>query len=183
MNNIDNIFPKIKKNIDALIEDEEGNVPGNKLLMLGTMIIVLGSMLTIDAYAAHRSHSSHVSHSSHSSGSHGSHSNHGSHESHVSHVSHTSHSNTSSHSNSLYSSEGDVTYSAPSASKVPGIATPPVSVTEDTFKLPEVNQNIELPNGTPTSSIMPAFGVPATSVNSKIDAGDINSPSVTEKIK
>lgn len=101
----------------------------------------------------------------------------------MSHQSHTSHSNTISHSNSLYSAEGDVTYSAPSTSRVPGIQTPPVAVTEDTFVLPEVNQNIEMPNGTSTSSIIPAFGVPATSAGAKIDAGDIHSPSTTEKIK
>ncbi|MEG1164842.1 MAG: His-Xaa-Ser repeat protein HxsA3 [Oscillospiraceae bacterium] len=193
MNNMDNLFPKFMKKIADLIEDEEGNIPGNKLLMLGTMIIVLGNMLTLDAFAAHGSHQSHSSHSSHSSssshgsshGSHGSHSNHGnhgSHDSHVSHQSHTSHSNTLSHSNSRYSAEGDVSYSAPFASRVPGIAAPPVAVTKDTFVLPEVNQNIEVPNGTPTSSILPAFGVPATSVGTKIDTGEINSPSATEKI-
>lgn len=180
---MDNLFPKLMKNIGDLIEDEEGNIPGNKLLMLGTMIIVLGNMLTMEAFAAHGSHRSHSSHRSSSHGNHSNHSNHGSHDSHVSHQSHTSHSNTSSHSNSLYSAEGDVTYSAPSASKVPGIAAPPVAVTKDTFVLPEVNQNIELPNGTPTSSILPALGVPATSVGTKIDAGEIHSPSVTEKIR
>lgn len=180
MNSMDNLFPKLMKNIGDLIEDEEGNIPGNKLLMLGTMIIVLGNMLTMDAFAAHRSHRSH---SSHRSGSHGNHGNHSNHGSHVSHQSHTSHSNTSSHSNSLYSAEGDVTYSAPSASKVPGIAVPPVAVTKDTFVLPGVNQNIELPNGTPTSSILSSLGVPAASVGVKIDAGEIHSPSATEKIK
>lgn len=180
---MDNLFPKFMKNIADLIEDEEGNIPGNKLLMLGTMIIVLGNMLAMNVFAAHSSHSSHQSHSSHSSGSDGNHSNHGSHESHVSHQSHTSHSNTSSHSNSLYSAEGDVSPSAPSASMIHGIAVPPVAVTEDAFVLPEVNQNIELPNGTPTSSIMPAFGVPATSVGTKIDVGYINSPCAIENIE
>ena len=85
---MDSLFPEIKKNIENLIEDEEGNIPGKKLLMLGTMMVILGNLLSIDAFAAHRSHSSHVSHSSHSSGSYGySHSNHGSHESHQSHQS------------------------------------------------------------------------------------------------
>lgn len=182
MNN-DGLFPQIAKKLENLIEDEEGNIPGSKLLMLGSMVIILGNMLAVDAFAAHGSHKSHSSHSSHSSGSHGNHSNHGSHGSHESHVSHTSHSNTSSHSNSMYSSEGDVKYSAPAASKVPGIKVPPVAVTEDTFALPEVNQNIEVPNGTPLSSIMPAFGVPATSAGTKIDAGDIHIPSATEKIE
>lgn len=74
-------------------------------------------------------------------------------------------------------------YSAPSVSKIPGISVPPVAVTEETFVLPEVNQNIELPNSTPTSSIMPAFGVPATTPGVKIDAGEINEPSATEEIK
>ena len=64
------MFPKFKKNISDLIEDEEGNIPGNKLLMLGTMIVVLGSMMQMDAVqAVHGSHKSHTSHSSH--GSHG----------------------------------------------------------------------------------------------------------------
>ena len=60
---------------------------------------------------------------------------------------------------------------------------PPVAVTEETFILPEVNQNIELPNSTPTSGIMPAFGVPATTPGVKIDAGQINEPSKTETVE
>lgn len=74
-------------------------------------------------------------------------------------------------------------YSAPSASKVPGITVPPVTITEETFVLPEVNQNIEMPNGTPTSSVMPAFAVPAATPGVKIDSGDIHEPSATEKTK
>jgi hypothetical protein len=58
-----------------------------------------------------------------------------------------------------------------------------VTVTAETFKLPDVNQNIEVPNGTPTSGFMPAFAVPASSVGSKIDAGDVNSPSATDEIR
>lgn len=180
---MDNLFPTFEKCIENLIEDEEGNIPGNRLLMLGTMIIVLGSMMSMDVFAKHRSHSSHKSHSSHRSHSSGSHGNHGSHVSHQSHQSHTSHSNTSSHSNSVYSAEGDVNYSAPSISTIPGISVPPVAVTDETFVLPEVNQNIELPNTTPTSSIMPVFAVPATTPGIKIDATEINKPSMTEEIK
>ena len=177
---MDKIFPEFQKNIENLIEDEEGNIPGNKLLALGTMIIILGSLMTMDAFAAHRSHSSHSSHrshSSHSSGSHGnSHSNHGSHESHQSHQSHTSHSNTGSHSNARYSAEGDVTYSAPAAQNVPNISTPPVEMTADTFALPDVN-------GTPISSILPAFAVPASTASTKIDTKDINVPASTETVE
>ena len=195
MNNMDELFPKFQKSIENLIEDEEGNIPGKKLLVLGTMIVVLGSLMQMDVFAGHRSHSSHKSHSSHSSGSsghgnhgshasHASHSNHGSHSNtHSSHASHTSHSNTSAHSNSSYSSEGDVSYKAPAAADVPTINTPVVTATADTFKLPDVNQNIELPNGTPASSIMPSLAVPASSVGTKIDAGEIHQPSATDKVE
>ena len=173
MNNMDELFPKFQKSIENLIEDEEGNIPGKKLLVLGTMIVVLGSLMQMDVFAGHRSHSSHKSHSSHSSGSSG-HGNHGSHESHASHAS---------HSNSSYSSEGDVSYKAPAAADVPTINTPVVTATADTFKLPDVNQNIELPNGTPASSIMPSLAVPASSVGTKIDAGEIHQPSATDKVE
>ena len=40
---MDSLFPEIKKNIENLIEDEEGNIPGKKLLMLGTMMVILGN--------------------------------------------------------------------------------------------------------------------------------------------
>lgn len=171
----DELFPKMKKEINKLIEDEEGNIPGGKLLMLGTMIVVLGSLMSIDAFADHRSHSSHKSHSSHSSGSgsynHGSHESHQSHQSaadhsnhsnaHSSHSSHTSHSNTARHSNSKYSSEGDVTY-GPDASSIKGVSVQPATAPADSFHLPKVNENIQNPDGTPISSIIPAIGVPDT---------------------
>ena len=206
MNDMDELFPRIQKSIENLIEDEEGNIPGKKLVVLGTMIVVLGSLLSFDVFAKHRSHSSHKSHSSHSSGSgghgshssheshsshsshssasdHSNHSNHGSHSNtHSSHSSHSSHSNTAAHSNSRYSAEGDVTYYAPAASEVPEITAPVVSAAEEAMTLPDVNQNIELPNGTPNSSIMPALAVPSASVNTKIDAAEIHQPSSTNKV-
>ena len=101
----------------------------------------------------------------------------------VSHQSHTSHSNTASHSNSKYSAEGDVKYAAPAASKVPSITTPVVKTTQDMFKLPDVNENIEMPNGTPTSGIMASMEMPASSSNTKLDIGDVNVPSGTDKIQ
>lgn len=199
MNNIDDLFPKIQKSIENLIEDEEGNIPGKKLLMLGTMMVVIGSFLSsMDVFAKHRSHSSHRSHrssnkhSSHGSHtshgsatrSHSNHSNHGSHDSHQSHQSHTSHSNTASHSNSKYSAEGDVRYSAPAANKVPTVKPPTVvKTTEGLFKLPNVNENIEMPNGTPTAGIMASFNMPASSTDIQIDAGDMNTPSITYGIE
>lgn len=174
---MDELFPKIQKSIENLIEDEEGNIPGKKLLMLGTMVVILGSLFPLDVLAGHRSHSSHKSHSSHISG-HGI----GGHESHVSHQSHTSHSNTGSHSNSRYSAEGDVSY-APAASTIKGISVPPVATTEEMFKLPDVNQNIEVPNGTPGTGILPNLAVPASTVGTKIEVGDAHKPSPTEKIE
>ncbi|NCC45159.1 MAG: zinc transporter 7 [Clostridia bacterium] len=177
---------RVLNSYENLIEDEEGNIPGKKLLMLGTMIVILGSLLSTDVFAGHRSHSSHSSHrshSSHSSGSHGnSHSNHGSHSSHESHQSHSSHSNTSSHSNSQYSSEGDISYSAPATSRVPGVEDQTISATTDTFKLPAVNQNVAIPNGTPTSSIMPSLAVPASSIDTEIDASELHIPPSTDEI-
>lgn len=76
-----------------------------------------------------------------------------------------------------------MTYSAPAVSQVPRITVQPVATAEDTFVLPDVNQNIEMPNGTPTASILPTLAVPATSVGTKIDAGEIHAPSSTEKVK
>ena len=190
---MDDLFPRIQKSIETLIEDEEGNIPGKKLLMLGTMVIILGSLFPMDVLADHRSHRSHSSHSSHSSGSHRS----GGHESHVSHVSHqshtssgthsnhashTSHSNTGSHSNSRYSAEGDVSY-APAASTINGISVPPVATTENLFQLPEVNQNIETPNVTSESGILPNLAVPSSTLGVKFDVGQVHAPSSTDKIE
>ena len=50
---MDELFPKIQKSIETLIEDEEGNIPGNRLLMLGTMVIILGSLFSTEAFAGH----------------------------------------------------------------------------------------------------------------------------------
>ena len=95
MNN--DLFPKVKKSINDLIDDEEGNIPRSKLVVIGSTIMLMGMIMGIDVYATHRSHSSHTSHSStsyhrshvsHTSarGGHGSHSN--------AHSSHSSHANT-----------------------------------------------------------------------------------------
>lgn len=148
-----NIFPDLRKSLNDLIEDEEGNIPGNKLLMIGTLVLVMSQLLSIDALARHSSHVSHSSHSSHVSGSggyHGSHSSHASHTSHTSasyhesgseapahssapvhssaphssHASHTSHSNTAVHSNSAYSAEGDVISNAPNVYNIPPVKQP-----------------------------------------------------------
>ena len=87
-------FPHIQESIENFLYDEEGNIPRNKVVMLGSMMLIMSMMLASDIFAAHRSHSSHSSHRSHSSGSSGYHSSHSSHRSHRSHTSssHGSHS-------------------------------------------------------------------------------------------
>ena len=81
-------FPEIKKSIQNYLYEEEGNITRNKLLMVGSLAVVMSVLFALDAEAGHRSHSSH------SSG----------HESHVSHQSHQSGSGHSSHSSSSHSS-------------------------------------------------------------------------------
>ena len=76
----DSFFPKVKKSITDFLYEEEGNIPRNKLLTLGSMILLLSILYADEAFAGHRSHSSHSSHGSHGSSSHGS--SHGSHSSH-----------------------------------------------------------------------------------------------------
>ena len=192
MNNVEEMFPKFKKNISDLIEDEEGNIPGNKLLMLGTMIVVLGSMMQMDAVqAVHGSHKSHASHQSGSSGSHGN-ANHSSHRSHSSHSSHSNHSNHASHSNGTsgtYTGSGSFAggsssnSAASAAASVPTIKSAPATANADTFKLAGINQTIQLPNGTPASSAIPTLAVPTSSSATQVDAQIRHQPSATEKIK
>lgn len=192
MNNVEEMFPKFKKNISDLIEDEEGNIPGNKLLMLGTMIVVLGSMMQMDAVqAVHGSHKSHASHQSGSSGSHGN-ANHSSHRSHSSHSSHSNHSNHASHSNGTsgtYTGSGSFAggsssnSAASAAASVPTIKSAPATANADTFKLAGINQTIQLPNGTPASSVIPTLTVPTSSSAAQVDAQIRHQPSATEKIK
>ena len=126
----DSIFPHIKKSIEDFVSDQEGNIPRNKVLTIGSMMLILSVLLADDAFAKHRSHSSHRSHKSHRSGGHVSHfshksgtthSNHSSHSNHSNHSSHSSHSNThASHSNT-HSSHSNA---APTLSALNAIKTP-----------------------------------------------------------
>ena len=61
------LFPRIQKSVETFLNDEEGNVPRNKLLTVGSMVILMGILLTMDAFAAHRSHSNHANHSNYPS--------------------------------------------------------------------------------------------------------------------
>ena len=158
----DELFPSIKKSITDLINDEEGNIPRTKLVIMGSTIMLMGMVMGLDVFSAHRSHSSHSSHSSTSY--HRSHTSHSSHRSHSS-SSHGSHSSHSSHSNSSHSSGGSSRggtgssgsshkNSVPKPSQIP-VPQKPVS---DSF----------------TGAIPNVSAVPATSINSgttqKLDA-------------
>lgn len=76
-----NKYPKIEKEIEDFLLDEEGSIPRNKVLMIGSMVLLLNIIMTQEVFAGHYSHSSHRSHSSHSSAHHGNHGNHASHNS------------------------------------------------------------------------------------------------------
>ena len=142
MKNKEMKFPQIEKSLTDFLNDEDGNITRNKLVSIGSLILLMSILSLDNVFAAHSSHSSHRSHSSHEShsstayirdhtnhGSHSDHSSHSDHGSHSSHSSHTSHSNTSSHSNSAYSEEGDVTY-GPKVTEIPKVAVAPVDNVE-----------------------------------------------------
>ena len=61
-------FPDIPKSISAYLYEEEGNITRNKLLMIGSLSVVLNVLFTLEADAGHGSHKSHKSHNSHLSG-------------------------------------------------------------------------------------------------------------------
>lgn len=112
-------FPEIKKSIQNYLYEEEGNITRNKLLMVGSLAVVMSVLFALDAEAGHRSHSSH---SSHRSSSHGS--GHGSHVSHQSHQSGSGHSSHSSSSHSSHSS-GSTAHSSAAHSNTSAAATTP----------------------------------------------------------
>lgn len=119
-------FPEIKKSIQNYLYEEEGNITRNKLLMVGSLAVVMSVLFALDAEAGHRSHSSH---SSHRSSSHGS-----GHESHVSHQSHQSGSGHSSHSSSSHSSGGAAHNNTSAAATTP--TYPEVLIPQQTHDTP-----------------------------------------------
>ena len=93
------IIPQVRNSIEQFLYEEEGKITRNKVLTVGSMMLIMGLLFATDVFADHSSHSSHSSHKSHSShGSGSSGGGHGSHESHVSHGSHQSHSSGDGHS-------------------------------------------------------------------------------------
>lgn len=139
------IIPKIKHSIEDFLFEEEGNITRNKILTVGSMMILMGIVLSTEVFAGHSSHKSHSSHSSHSSGSSGGHSSHVSHSSHTSSAStHSSHGNTAAtHSNATpVPTHTNVVPPMPSMSGV-ALKTPPntealgVSDIATSFALPD----------------------------------------------
>mgnify|MGYP007092389825 CR=1 FL=1 len=102
----DSIFPHINESIENFLFDEEGNIPRSKIIAIGSMLVVMGILMTEDIYAAHRTHSTHRTHSSHRNNGHTTHYSHTTHSSHVSsthstHSNHSNHASHASHSNSV----------------------------------------------------------------------------------
>ena len=152
----DSFFPSIKKSIENYMFEEEGNITRNKVVAIGTLVLVLSMLMGDELFAKHRSHSSHSSHSSHRSshGSHGSsHGSHvsgsGSHDNHSSHVStHGSHSSGhGSHSSGHGSHSSGITDTGTTemltTSDVPEIKTPQLN-TEVTVDI-DVDTVVSIP--------------------------------------
>ena len=141
MNN-NEFFPEFKKGLEDFITEEEGNISRAKVLMIGSIMVVVSALAFGDiAYAKHRSHSSHSSHSSHRSGS-------GGHESHVSHQSHQSHQS---------GSGGNYYGTTPGSSTIPSYdgSTAAGGITGGTLP------NGTVQSGTGTSAAVPPVEIPA----------------------
>ena len=175
------IFPSIKRSLENLIEDEEGNIPAGKLLTIGTMVVLLANILSIEGFAAHGSHSSHSSHESHSSTSYIRH--HTNHGSHSDHGSHTSHSNTASHSNSNYSAAGDYTTpTAPAASSIPTVDVSPYVLSADELSIPDLNPSTAATEATPATAVIPSLAVPLPTPQTDLPEANMETAPDTPKV-
>ena len=156
-------FPEIQKSIQNYLYEEEGNITRNKLLMVGSLAVLMSVLFALDASAGHSSHRSHSSHSSHSSGSHSS-----GHSSHTSHQSHTSSTTHSSHASSTHSSHGssaahsNVSTSTPAPAPAPTPVYPDVLTPQQTYDTPDLplvpQPAVSAP---PASSVAGANGIAA----------------------
>lgn len=156
-------FPEVQKSIQNYLYEEEGNITRNKLLMVGSLAVIMSVLFALDASAGHSSHRSHSSHSSHSSGSHSS-----GHSSHTSHQSHTSSTTHSSHASSTHSSHGssaahsNVSTSTPAPAPAPTPVYPDVLTPQQTYDTPDLplvpQPAVSAP---PASSVAGANGIAA----------------------
>ena len=143
-------FPEIKKSIQNYLYEEEGNITRNKLLMVGSLAVVMSVLFALDAEAGHRSHSSHSSHRSSSHGSgHGSHVSHPSHQSGSGHSSHGS--SHGSHSSGSHSS-GSTAHSSAAHNNTSAAATTP---TYPEVLIPQQTHD------TPAMGTLPVPAIPA----------------------
>lgn len=152
-------FPEIKKKIENFMYEEDGNITRNKILTVGSMILIMGFVMYSEVFAGHSSHRSHSSHSSSKSSSvnHSSHVSHSSHSSssggsgYASHASHSSHSSSSTHSSGsyTYNSYNDSVSAAPAAPPLPpvsSIGVPKTPQPTDNFgTLPDINAAAVVP--------------------------------------
>ena len=148
-------FPQIHKSISNYLYEEEGNITRNKLLMVGSMAVIMSVLFVLDADAGHSSHRSHSSHSSHSSG-------YSSHSSHVSHISHTSSTGHSSHSSGGHSSHSSSSHSNHSnhSNVMPKVLTPQKIGTGSLPQSVELSNVPSMPES-PPDTVTPAFGTAA----------------------
>lgn len=49
------LFPSIVKSLDDFLYEEEGNITRNKIVAMGTMVLILSLLMMDDAFAGHRS--------------------------------------------------------------------------------------------------------------------------------
>lgn len=174
-------FPDIPKSISDYLYEEEGNITRNKLLMVGSMAVVMSILFSLDADAGHGSHKSHKSHNSHSSGarintnstqgiiSHSNNSNgtayhinsikHGQHHSHISrhnsaHGSHQSHVSGSAPSHTNTTSPTHSNHSSHSNS-FPKVITPQKNANSLLSESVDLIKDLSIPN--PPDTATPAF--------------------------
>ena len=136
-------FPEIKKKIESFMYEEDGNITRNKILTVGSMILIMGFVMYSDIFAAHSSHRSHSSHSSSKSSS----ANHSSHTSHSSHSSSKGGSGYASHSSSSsHSSAGSYTYggSSGSVSATPAVPAVPPTPPASSIGVPKTPQPTDI---------------------------------------
>lgn len=156
-------FPQIQKSISNYLFEEEGNITRNKLLMVGSMAVIMSVLFVLEVDAGHSSHRSHSSHSSHSSG-------YGSHSSHVSHISHTSSTGHSSHSSGSHSSHSSSSHSNHSnhSNVMPKVLTPQKIGTSEFPQSVELAELPQMPTTLPPDTVTPAFST--TTVVTAVEA-------------
>lgn len=159
-------FPKVKKTIENYLYEEEGNITRNKLLMIGSLALIMSCIFALDASAGHSSHKSHSSHSSssHSSG----------HASHASHVSHTSstYGGTTTNGGDTHSNTTPIVTPKPTATPAP--TAPPITsvyVPQQAVDNPLATINLPTVPNVPTT-ITPDSAI-AAAANSAISAEDL----------